>query len=86
MLRRKSIQCFVLVLAVMPRGWALDTHDSGEQWVQASESEKARVVADLVQQMGGSAWKYAQCLNDIFADQANANISVEEAAAVCNDK
>ncbi len=86
MLSRKTIPCLVLVLAATPRVSALDAHDSGEQWVQASEGQKARVSAEFVQQMGGSAWHYVQCLNDFFADQANAKISVEEAATLCNNE
>jgi hypothetical protein len=71
-----------LVLVAGP-AWALSDADTGGQWVQAPSPQKIQVANILSRELGGDPWKYLQCLDKIFADPANANLAIRDAAQQC---
>ena len=62
---------------------ALSDNDNGGQWVQAPTQQRVAVTNILSRALGGDPMKYMQCLDKIFADPKNANVSIREAAQQC---
>ena len=77
--------CALIVWSILTAGlaWALTDADTGGQWVQASTRQKIEVANILSRGLGGDPGKYMQCLDKVFADPKNANMSIREAAQQC---
>lgn len=75
----------LIVSLVLTAGlaWALVDADTGALWVQASSPQKIQVASILSRELGGDPMKYVQCLDKIFADPKNANMTIREAAQQC---
>ena len=63
--------------------WALSDADNGGQWIQAPSRQKIEVANILSRELGGDPSKYLQCLDKVFADPKNANLSIRQAAQQC---
>ena len=78
----------LIVWSILTAGlaWALSDADTGGQWVQAPSPQKIQVANILSRDLGGDPGKYVQCLNKVFADPMNANMSIREAAQQCKNQ
>jgi hypothetical protein len=63
--------------------WALVDADTGALWVQGSSQQKIQVANILSRELGVDPWKLLQCLDKIFADPANAKMTIRHAAQQC---
>ncbi len=63
--------------------WALSDADPGSLWVQTLSKQKIQVANVLSRELGMDPYKLVQCLDTIFADAANAKLTIREATKQC---
>ena len=79
---RLGLLAIGLILAAGP-AWALSDGDVGSVWIQAPVKQKIEVVNILSRQLGVDPGKLEQCLENAFADPANAGKTILDAARQC---
>ena len=83
MARRVVGALIVSLVLAAALAWALSDADNGGQWIQAPSRQKIEVANILSRELGGDPSKYLQCLDKVFADPKNANLSIRQAAQQC---
>jgi hypothetical protein len=84
-IHRFGVLAIGLVLAAGP-AWALSDGDTGSTWSQAPVKQKIQVVNILSRDLGIDPGKLQQCLENAFADPANAGKTILDAARQCKAK
>jgi hypothetical protein len=79
---RVGVLAIGLALAAGP-AWALSDGDVGSAWIQAPAKQKIELTNILSRELGIDAGKLQQCLENAFAEPANAGKTILDAARQC---
>jgi hypothetical protein len=63
--------------------WALSEADIGGVWIQATFNQRIQVANILSREFKIDPGKLLECLEKVFADPANGNMTIRDAAQKC---
>ena len=87
MRKRAMIGILTLGMALVAGwAWAIVGADTGAQWVAATPQQRLALANILTRQQGGDPQALVACLDQMFAGGANANVTIQDAAAACRAK
>ena len=81
----KRALCALVVGLVLTAGpaWALSEADIGGVWIQSPFNQRIQVANILSLEFKMDPGKLLECLEKIFADPANGNMTIRDAAQQC---
>ena len=81
----KRVFSAVVVGLVLTAGlaWALSEADIGGVWIQASFNQRIQVANILSREFKIDPGKLLECLEKVFADPTNGNMTIRDAAQKC---